>query len=266
VRAPRRSRSSLHYDPYQNLLCCVTGAKHVTLMSPAATRFLYPLPVFGESPNHSAVDFARPDLDRHPLYARALPGRLLASLQACSGRRFLTVCLSIYMSVGPSVRPSVCLSVCLSVYLSVCPSVSLSVKPNRLPRRAVRQAGDALFVPEGWWHQVDSVAGTIAVNFWWRSAFERLIGGHMDAYFLRRLAGGLVYCGVDERLAVRVMDSPRAGRAVPHGARAADRQTVQSTHRMGCMLDGARAADRQTAHSAARRRMRGKLMLGAFET
>ena len=48
------------------------------------------------------------------------------------------------------------------------------------------QAGDALYIPEGWWHQIDSVAGTIAVNIWWRSAFDRQLGGHMDAYYLRR--------------------------------------------------------------------------------
>lgn len=27
--------------------------------------------------------------------------------------------------------------------------------------------GDALFLPEGWWHQISSTAGTMAVNFWW---------------------------------------------------------------------------------------------------
>ena len=28
------------------------------------------------------------------------------------------------------------------------------------------RAGDALFIPEGFWHQVDSSGGTIAVNYW----------------------------------------------------------------------------------------------------
>lgn len=56
----------------------------------------------------------------------------------------------------------------------------------------VGQAGDALFVPEGWWHQVSSEGVTIAVNFWWRSAFHWLLGGHMDAYYLRRLASSLM--------------------------------------------------------------------------
>jgi hypothetical protein len=49
------------------------------------------------------------------------------------------------------------------------------------------QAGDALFLPEGWWHQVDSSEVTIAVNFWWRSPFDQLLGTHMDCYYLRRV-------------------------------------------------------------------------------
>ena len=78
----RGSRSSLHYDPFHNLLCVVTGRKLVRCLSPAATRWVYPLPVWGESPNHSAVDFAAPDLARHPLFVRAQACELVAELQA----------------------------------------------------------------------------------------------------------------------------------------------------------------------------------------
>ena len=60
----------------------VTGRKLVRCLSPAATRWVYPLPVWGESPNHSAVDFAAPDLARHPLFARAQACELVAELQA----------------------------------------------------------------------------------------------------------------------------------------------------------------------------------------
>jgi Cupin-like domain len=35
----------------------------------------------------------------------------------------------------------------------------------------VVQAGDAVFIPEGWWHQIDSTDISIAVNFWWQSPF-----------------------------------------------------------------------------------------------
>ena len=31
------------------------------------------------------------------------------------------------------------------------------------------QAGECLFLPEGWWHRVQSEPGTAAVNFWWLS-------------------------------------------------------------------------------------------------
>lgn len=41
-------------------------------MSPEATAFLYPHLVTGESPNHSQVNFASPDMQQHPLYEQAL--------------------------------------------------------------------------------------------------------------------------------------------------------------------------------------------------
>jgi Cupin-like domain len=44
----RGSRSSLHYDPYQNLLCVVRGSKTVRLHSPEQTAALYPKPAHGE--------------------------------------------------------------------------------------------------------------------------------------------------------------------------------------------------------------------------
>ncbi|KAK9823201.1 hypothetical protein WJX72_001067 [[Myrmecia] bisecta] len=128
------ARSSLHNDPYQNLLCVVRGRKAVTLFSPAMTPWLYPMPIWGESPNHSAVNFAAPDLQQHPLYAQALLGKQVAVLEA----------------------------------------------------------GDALFIPEGWWHQIDSAGVTMAVNFWWDSPLAALAGTPADAYCLRRLMGSLL--------------------------------------------------------------------------
>ncbi|KAF6263732.1 cupin-like domain-containing protein [Scenedesmus sp. NREL 46B-D3] len=64
----RCSRSSLHYDPYQNLLCVVTGCKRVRIYPPAATLGLYPRALGGEASNHSSINFARPDFEQHPLY------------------------------------------------------------------------------------------------------------------------------------------------------------------------------------------------------
>ncbi|EPS66246.1 hypothetical protein M569_08531, partial [Genlisea aurea] len=48
-------------------------------------------------------------------------------------------------------------------------------------------AGDAVFIPEGWFHQVDSGDLTIAVNFWWQSDMMSGLLEHMDSYYLRRV-------------------------------------------------------------------------------
>jgi len=50
-----RTRSNLHYDEDDNLLCLVSGTKNVTLLSPLATRYLHPRPVWDSSANHSNV-------------------------------------------------------------------------------------------------------------------------------------------------------------------------------------------------------------------
>jgi len=68
------SRSSLHYDPYSNLLCVVTGSKTLRLYSPDAVLGLYPKPLGSEADNHSSVDFEAPDLQAHPLYRCVEPG------------------------------------------------------------------------------------------------------------------------------------------------------------------------------------------------
>ena len=78
----RSGSSSLHYDPYENLLCVVCGSKTVHCFSPKATPRLYPLPVWGESSNHSSVDRAAPGLMHHALFARAEDSMVTAELQA----------------------------------------------------------------------------------------------------------------------------------------------------------------------------------------
>uniref|UniRef100_A0A0D3EUL8 JmjC domain-containing protein n=1 Tax=Oryza barthii TaxID=65489 RepID=A0A0D3EUL8_9ORYZ len=58
--------------------------------------------------------------------------------------------------------------------------------------RVILNCGDALFIPEGWYHQVDSDDLTIAINFWWKSRIMNEMLEHMDAYFLRRILSRLV--------------------------------------------------------------------------
>lgn len=124
-----QARSSTHYDPHHNLLCIVTGRKQVALWPPSASPFLYPMPIYGEASNHSAIAIEKLDLSVHPRAERSI----------------------------------------------------------QYSQRVVLDAGDALFIPEGWFHQVDSDVLTIAVNFWWRSKMMSDMLEHMDAYYLRRI-------------------------------------------------------------------------------
>ncbi|KAL3644909.1 hypothetical protein CASFOL_010089 [Castilleja foliolosa] len=124
-----RSRSSTHYDPHHNLLCVISGCKQVVLWPPSACPYLYPLPLYGEASNHSAIPLENIDFS---LYPRA------KSIDEHS-------------------------------------------------QKVILHAGDAVFIPEGWFHQVDSEDLTIAVNFWWQSDIMSSMSEHMDAYYLRRI-------------------------------------------------------------------------------
>ena len=64
------------------------------------------------------------------------------------------------------------------------------------------KAGDTLFIPEGWWHQVDSSPVTLAVNYWWPSLLTRQLQAvpHMTCYYLRSLAAAVTAEGVQTLL------------------------------------------------------------------
>jgi hypothetical protein len=188
--SPAPTRSSLHYDPYANLLCLVQGAKTVRLAPPAATPRLRPQPAFHESANHAAADL----WDDAP--GGAGPARDVLEFEL-------------------------------------------------LP-------GDALLIPEGWWHQVQSAGGTLAINFWWQTPVARRFGGPADAYYLRRLAQSLA-----ERRRQAALDDELA--AAPHeGLNEAGRRHVlrhgapppQAGHFLD-LGDGAAAVERQLSGAEA---------------
>ncbi|KAL8548170.1 hypothetical protein ACS0TY_007479 [Phlomoides rotata] len=139
-----RTRSSTHYDPHHNLLCIISGCKQVVLWPPSACPFLYPLPVYGEASNHSAIHLESTNFS---LYPRA------KSIDEYS-------------------------------------------------QKVTLHAGDSVFIPEGWFHQVDSGDLTIAVNFWWRSEMMSGMVEHMDAYYLRRILKRLIDKEMDRMLSI----------------------------------------------------------------
>ncbi|KAI9119444.1 hypothetical protein K1719_010119 [Acacia pycnantha] len=70
----------------------------------------------------------------------------------------------------------------------------------KFAQKAVLDAGDALFIPEGWFHQVDSDDLTIAINIWWRSQLISCMLEHMDTYYLRRILRRLIDKEMDQLL------------------------------------------------------------------
>ncbi|XP_031287115.1 uncharacterized protein LOC116145821 isoform X2 [Pistacia vera] len=73
-------------------------------------------------------------------------------------------------------------------------------------QKVILHAGDALFIPEGWFHQIDSDDITIAVNFWWQSNIMSCLSEHMDAYYLRRIIRRLA-----DREVNQILDKASAG-------------------------------------------------------
>lgn len=55
------------------------------------------------------------------------------------------------------------------------------------------QAGDALFIPCGWWHQIDSPGTTIAVNFWWSAPACEAAQSPAAAFLLRESLRSLTH-------------------------------------------------------------------------
>ncbi|CAH0477263.1 unnamed protein product [Peronospora belbahrii] len=62
-------------------------------------------------------------------------------------------------------------------------------------------AGDALVIPEGWWHMVDSDKFTIAINYWWNGVREQLVADkRMVPYYARVMLEELVKQQCEARL------------------------------------------------------------------
>lgn len=77
-----RSRIAAHHDVPDNLACVAAGRRRVTLFPPDQIGNLYvgPLDFTPAGQAVSLVDFAEPDLDRFPRFARAMASAQVAEL------------------------------------------------------------------------------------------------------------------------------------------------------------------------------------------
>ena len=77
-----RSRIAAHYDLPDNIACVVAGRRRFTLFPPDQLENLYigPLDLTPAGQQISLVDFHQPDLDRFPLFARALENALVVDM------------------------------------------------------------------------------------------------------------------------------------------------------------------------------------------
>lgn len=75
--------ASCHYDAPHNIACCTVGRRRFTLFPPDQAGNLYPGPLEPTPGGQvvSVVDFARPDLARHPRFAEALRHARVAVLE-----------------------------------------------------------------------------------------------------------------------------------------------------------------------------------------
>ena len=78
-----RTTATCHYDDTPNIAVCAVGRRRFTLFPPDQAANLYPGPLDPTPGGQvvSMVDFAAPDFDRHPRFARALEAAQVADME-----------------------------------------------------------------------------------------------------------------------------------------------------------------------------------------
>ncbi|MGK0268598.1 MAG: hypothetical protein ACI8Y3_001215 [Paraglaciecola sp.] len=79
-----QSRIAAHYDVTDNIACVAAGKRRFTLFPPNQLDNLYvgPLDFTPAGQSASLVDFAKPDLDKHPRFEEAMQHAQVAELEA----------------------------------------------------------------------------------------------------------------------------------------------------------------------------------------